>query len=428
LKKLGYTTLMMLFVIVIIEVLSFSLLSVTERACMTYSVVRQRQQQASADDGKVTADLTNQPPMAKNKSKYVIHPYLGYVLDSEFHRTKRLERGGREDLHFGFTQPQPGVFHPADCHVIAITGGSVAFNFAILGATYFREELVRGLKCRPERLKIVNLALPGYKQPQQLMTLNYFLALGAHFDVVVNIDGFNEVALPPTENVPKGVFPIFPRAWYFKIKDFDSSMRVNVGEVAFLQRERAGVAAAAARPPWRYSMTSALIWARRDRLLSGRISERLSDLAEQADDSERSYAVTGPPRRYANPDELYPELVAVWRRSSEQMHHLATAYGITYLHFLQPNQYVPGSKTMGSQEMRTTFNENHRCRPHVLAGYPLMIEEGQQLASAGVSFHDLTRLFAQVEDPIYIDTCCHYNETGQKLLAAAVAESILDEL
>jgi hypothetical protein len=110
------------------------------------------------------------------------------------------------------------------------------------------------------------------------------------------------------------------------------------------------------------------------------------------------------------------------------MHHLATAYGITYLHFLQPNQYVPGSKPMGSQEMRMAFNENHRCRQHVLAGYPLLIEEGQQLASAGVSFHDLTRLFAQAETPIYIDTCCHYNETGQKLLAAAAAESILDEL
>jgi hypothetical protein len=38
----------------------------------------------------------------------------------------------------------------------------------------------------------------------------YLLALGAQIDVVVNIDGFNEVALPPAENLLKKVFPVYP--------------------------------------------------------------------------------------------------------------------------------------------------------------------------------------------------------------------------
>ena len=37
----------------------------------------------------------------------------------------------------------------------------------------------------------------GYKQPQQLLILSYFLSIGQAFDVVVNIDGFNEVAISP---------------------------------------------------------------------------------------------------------------------------------------------------------------------------------------------------------------------------------------
>ena len=37
----------------------------------------------------------------------------------------------------------------------------------------------------------------GYKQPQQLLILSYFLSIGQSFDVVVNIDGFNEVAMSP---------------------------------------------------------------------------------------------------------------------------------------------------------------------------------------------------------------------------------------
>jgi len=35
----------------------------------------------------------------------------------------------------------------------------------------------------------------GYKQPQQLLVLSYFLSIGQPFDMVMNIDGFNEVAL-----------------------------------------------------------------------------------------------------------------------------------------------------------------------------------------------------------------------------------------
>ena len=42
-----------------------------------------------------------------------------------------------------------------------------------------------------KRVEIVCTALGGYKQPQQLFSLMYFLALGGHFDVWVNLDGFN---------------------------------------------------------------------------------------------------------------------------------------------------------------------------------------------------------------------------------------------
>ena len=39
------------------------------------------------------------------------------------------------------------------------------------------------------------LSHEGYKQPQQLLVPTYFLSIGQVFDLVVNIDGFNEVAL-----------------------------------------------------------------------------------------------------------------------------------------------------------------------------------------------------------------------------------------
>ena len=44
------------------------------------------------------------------------------------------------------------------------------------------------------------MAHEGYKQPQQALVLAYFLSIGQPFDLVINIDGLNEVALSPLNN------------------------------------------------------------------------------------------------------------------------------------------------------------------------------------------------------------------------------------
>ena len=64
----------------------------------------------------------------------------------------------------------------------------------------------------------------------------------------------------------------------------------------------------------------------------------------------------------------------------------------------------------------------------VKRGYPLMIEEGRKLRPHGVDFHDLTQLFTDQTHTIYSDYFCHYNQTGNDLLAAAVARLLLDSM
>ena len=51
------------------------------------------------------------------------------------------------------------------------------------------------------------MAHGGWKQPQQLLALSWILALGGELDVLINVDGFNEVALDGVENAERGVFP-----------------------------------------------------------------------------------------------------------------------------------------------------------------------------------------------------------------------------
>ncbi len=40
----------------------------------------------------------------------------------------------------------------------------------------------------------------------------------------------------------------------------------------------------------------------------------------------------------------------------------------------------------------------------------------------------MSMVFADVERPLYVDTCCHFNEQGKHLLATAIARAIISEL
>ena len=53
-----------------------------------------------------------------------------------------------------------------------------------------------------------------------------------------------------------------------------------------------------------------------------------------------------------------------------------------------------------------------------------MAKYGAELRQAGVSFFDLTQTFAEVDETIYIDTCCHVNPRGAWMLATRMVDAI----
>jgi hypothetical protein len=115
-------------------------------------------------------------------------------------------------------------------------------------------------------------------------------------------------------------------------------------------------------------------------------------------------------------------MAALWRRSSIALHGLCKAHGIPYVHCLQPNQYVPGSKPIGEAEAAVAFAPgDDGPRAAVVAGYPLLLQEAPALRAAGVPFHDLTGIFRDHPEPLYADNCCHFDRTGNQVLAEHVA-------
>src|SRR5262249_60948064 len=101
----------------------------------------------------------------------------------------------------------------ADHVIVAVVGGSVAHLFAEQGLPRLIERLSELDAYRGRTFVPLNLAVGGYKQPQAFMAIAYLLALGAEFDVVINLDGFNDVTMHPAENASHGVPMEYPRRW-----------------------------------------------------------------------------------------------------------------------------------------------------------------------------------------------------------------------
>jgi len=130
-------------------------------------------------------------------TREVVHPFVGFVSNPD--RAPGLSQ-------YGYPKSsQLGRQRTDDRVVIAVVGGSVAQGFAAAGLPVVIEQLQRDPAYAGKEIVAVDLAVGGYKQPQQLMTLTYLLTLGFEFDVVLNIDGFNEVALHQAENGKKQV-------------------------------------------------------------------------------------------------------------------------------------------------------------------------------------------------------------------------------
>jgi hypothetical protein len=358
----------------------------------------------------------------------VIHPYIGAVLQPKDIR-EPYSPGNYRVTEFGFIDDDLPIHKRSPQRlIVGILGGSVARQFSVNAPEVLAQELSRIPEFQGKEIKIVRLASNGYKQPQQLMIINYLCTLGAEFDILINLDGFNEAVLPSMDNIPFGVHSVYPRDWGKLIAGTASPEYDRMGGyVTYLRSRQQSEAAAFGRIPWRYSNLALMLWAARKNRSDQAIMAQTMQMSRFSE-AEQTYCGSGPPEHFKSTDELYEHCIVLWSRSSMLLHHLCAAQGIRYFHFLQPNQYLPDSKPIGQDESSVAMDETSPHSRGVRACFPRMQTEGQRMARAGVLFRDLTRVFADHPEPIYIDKCCHVTEEGDVLMAKAIAAAIRDRI
>jgi hypothetical protein len=412
----------------ILEAVAFVTVSVNEGRIFSFRAMRLRQLD-TGDPAETAAAQTG-------AGFEVVHPYVGFVIDprgqsahAANYRAAMRRCCGVGVNEFGFLDDKEPI-QPRDPTrvIVGITGGSVAFWVSVQAQEELVAELERAPLFRNRSIVLVRLAAGGYKQPQQLQILAYLLSLGAHFDLLINLDGFNEVALPPVENLPQQVFPFFPRNWAARTNATpDRDYLRAVARLSALSERRSTAARWMLSSPARWSVLANSVWLYYDRRLAAQgLAEQ--ETVRRGAEGEAAYVTTGPRWRDGSDGELYARLADVWRRSSLQMHGLATANGFKYVHALQPNQYVRGSKLLSDEERRTAYRESQPYRIGVESGYDDLIRAGEELLRNGVAFVDLTQMFRGSRETLYVDDCCHLSPDGNRMLARAIGRAVVEAM
>ncbi len=353
----------------------------------------------------------------------VLHPLIGYV---------------REETGAGAAMPGPSLERARSVYgtvnrdpavprrgagqvIVALTGGSVAQQVADLGGEVLVRRLQRSRRYAGKEVLVVSLAAGGFKQPQQLMGLQYLLVLGAEIDVLVNLDGFNEVALHPFENAPSRTFYAYPRLWQAMTGILYRDNARILGKLAFFRSLRLRWAAYFEQSFGGRTASGNLLWEVGNRMIDRRVLKAGTAL-RLIEEQQALAAGAGPPTGEA---QMYQQLVELWTEASMQLDRLCRANGIRYFHFLQPNQYVVGSKPMSAEERSLAISEGQGYRVGAEFGYPLLIEAGRSKLQGAVAYTDLTMLFAETREVVYTDDCCHFNRRGVRKIAQRIADEIL---
>ncbi|MEZ5147756.1 MAG: hypothetical protein R2759_11970 [Bacteroidales bacterium] len=348
--------------------------------------------------------------------EHLLHPYLGYVS---------VPRSGYNEL--GFFGPNPILKKGDDVVNICITGGSVAKQLYQVAADRIRNNLEKDQAFSGKKVNIISLALGGFKQPQQLLSVNYMMALGAEYDIVINLDGFNEIVLPLSDNLPFKVFPSYPRHWnIYSRKKLDQRVILQMGKQAELHEKRESSRRRLANSIFRQSNFVLFLWKISDQQKNNKILQVEAELRRNIENKESDYQSTGP--FYDVPDTItfLKDQVDFWVNTSKQLSALAKDGNFRYYHFLQPNQYDEGSKVLTEEELNIAFEAGpFAYKTAAQKGYPLLRTGGEKLLNDGVNYTDLSGIFKNERRSVYSDKCCHFNELGYFTIADAITDKIL---
>lgn len=379
-------------------------------------------QEASGSDAGADIDIYagRQPTQLTSKR---FHPFFGYTYKDN----------SKDTNNYGFICPYdyPLERENKNWYIIGIFGGSVADNFYRKGTEQLTAKLKRHPYFADKKIIYLNYAMGGYKQPQQLQILTYFLSIGQQLDMVINIDGFNEVIFCFNNN-RLNIDIAMPSAQHFlPMRDLIESQVLtdkkleSIWKIRQYKRDLQWIQNTMVHTP--FASIYLVLSAYNNHIYKKYHKEilRFDSLIKPAQAKDSIINIKYTP---ALRDEhlLLSKIVSLWSDCSIIMSHTLDAPNgeKRYFHFLQPNQYY-SNKVFTPEEQKMALDPQGPYSYLVKKGYPVLQQGIEVLRKNNVNAYSAAEIFDKVKETVYIDNCCHFNRLGNQLLADFIAESIL---
>lgn len=415
-RRLLFAAVLLLLNYGAMELLAFLAYAVRYGEPFSFAALQDRQRSVAQE---TTGLGTGGDPEAGPRER-VIHPYLGFIREP----TAAPSASCKVNSH-GFFGAEDFRRQTPDRLTVVITGGSVARNFFCgEGRGVLSARLRKIPRFAGKRINWIGLAYGGFKQPQQLMALSYLLVLGVRVDLVLALDGFNEIS-GVDEWSFLGVHPTYPENWSNLVRPLQGKGQTRrIARIQGYRATRRRVNATLERLP--FSVTAGLLWSLLDEMFSAVIHKENKYLMDEGDRRRRQrlFFRDGPPFDGKDPDYM----ARVWFRAAQGMAALARQHGFALFLFTQPSQYVTNSKVLSAAERRLRVLNRHSQAPCINRGYSRLRTLGPRLAGRDVFYHDLSYIFRQVKEAVYTDDLCHVNQRGDELLAQAMGQKIQQQL
>ena len=361
-----------------------------------------------------------------------VHPFFGYVLKQGAFTNEKLKLKVNKHGFFSLYE-YPFVKTNKKQLIIGVFGGSVANNFAV--DEYINQRLSKKLQSYPEfadrEIVILNFGNGGYKQPQQLLILNYFLALGQELDLVINIDGFNEVALSNLNNkaqIELGM-PSVQHIQPLASLATNVSPEVMSAIVQINDNKKQLTAGIDKLQTCQIALCHAVTSLRVKQLVNNyqqAIVKYDAQVKQSNSDTANSGIVYIPKADSVLPDAAaYEKMASMWYESSIGMNQILSSRNIKYFHFIQPNQYYPTKRAFTAKEKEIAINKESPYIEGVKKGYPVLLSKVDDLQKAQVNVFSAVNILDNTKETVYKDACCHYNSVGEEVLANYVSSSIM---
>lgn len=371
-----------------------------------------------------TADRESPPAIVETNrgelSADVLHPYFGPI-----HRPG--VRPQTNNVGFGSRQAFPYARTSDRQFLVGIFGGSVAQAFCDRGTRRLVAALQRDSDLANREIVPLCFSHEGYKQPQQLIVLAYFLSLGQQYDLVINIDGFNEVALG-TRSHERGRDISMPSPIHVDpLLNLIDEATLTPARVQALARiteykERLNILGERLR-----RSRIAIVHFALDRYYVFTMNRYQAEVAAYdalpSNPPASSVLVLTPPMKMRDTETaVYEDIAAVWASASRLMRDILVARGVRYLHVLQPNQYFT-RRVFSDEEARVALNDSQPFKLVAERGYPALVRAAATLQGTE-EFLDGTTAFDRESAAVYEDDCCHYTDRGYEILAELIASRV----